>query len=108
MQVQVRIRKNFKTLIPDKWGGAIWALMFVASLVRNVVSVIDLFTGLSGAAEITIAVIEAMLGYGVLPAVVCYLFSLILVRCRRAAAAFSAAGTISCTSVCCSLPRRTS
>lgn len=79
MQVQVRIRKNFKTLIPDKWGGAIWALMFVASLVRNVVSVIDLFTGLSGAAEITIAVIEAVLGYGVLPAVVCYLFSLILV-----------------------------
>ena len=53
--------------------------MFVASLVRNVVSVIDLFTGLSGAAEITIAVIEAVLGYGVLPAVVCYLFSLILV-----------------------------
>lgn len=79
MQVQVRIRKNFKTLIPDKWSGAIWALLFVASLVRNVVTIIDLFTGLSGAAEITMAVLEAVLGYGLLPTAVCYLFSLILV-----------------------------
>ena len=38
MQVQVRVTpKKFKPIIPDKWGGAIWALLFVAAIVRNIV-----------------------------------------------------------------------
>lgn len=80
MQVQVRVRpKNFRPLIPDKWSGAIWALLFVASLVRNVVPLVDLFAEPMSAVEIAIAVLEGVLAYGVVPAVVCYVFSLILV-----------------------------
>lgn len=91
MQVQVRL-KAFKPIIPDKWGGAIWALLFVASLIRNIVSVVASFSGLEGAAEITLSVIECAIYYGVLPLLVCYVFSLILftmtarrrtVFCRR-------------------------
>lgn len=70
---------KFKTIIPDKWSWAIWALLFVASMVRNVVLVVDLFNGLSGVVEITVAVLEGLLAYGMLPTVVCYVFSLILV-----------------------------
>ena len=52
MQVQVRVTpKKFKPIIPDKWGGAIWALLFVAAIVRNIVSVIASFSGLESAAE---------------------------------------------------------
>lgn len=93
MQVQVRVTpKKFKPIIPDKWGGAIWALLFVAAIVRNIVSVIASFSGLESAAEITLCVIECALYYGVIPLLVCYVFLLVLftmsarrrtVFCRR-------------------------
>ena len=88
MQVNVRV-KTFKPLIPDKWGGLIWAVMFVAGLIRNVVPLADSFTGLSGVTEIIVQVIYCLLEYGALPMVVCYVFSLVLftMSARRRAVA---------------------
>lgn len=77
MQVNVRI-KSFKPIIPDKWGTLIWAVMFVAGLIRNVVPLVTSFIGLEKAAEITLQVIYDLLEYGALPMVVCYVFSLVL------------------------------
>ena len=91
MQMQVR-PKVFKPIIPDKWGWAIWLLMFVASMLRNIVSFIWSFDGLTQPGEITYMVIEGVLIYGMLPTVICYVFSLVLftmsvrrraVFCRR-------------------------
>ena len=88
MQVNVRV-KTFKPIIPDKWGGLIWAVMFVAGLIRNVVPLADSFAGLSGVTEIIVQVIYCLLEYGALPMVVCYVFSLVLftMSARRRAVA---------------------
>ena len=88
MQVNVKI-KSFKPIIPDKWGGLIWAVMFIAGLIRNVVSFAGSFAGLTEPAEITLQVIYCLLEYGALPMVVCYVFSLVLftMSARRRAVA---------------------
>ena len=88
MQVNVKI-KSFKPIIPDKWGGLIWAVMFIAGLIRNVVSFAGSFAGLKEPAEITLQVIYCLLEYGALPMVVCYVFSLVLftMSARRRAVA---------------------
>lgn len=77
MQVNVRI-KTFKPIISDKWGALIWAVMFVAGLIRNIVPLVGSFTGLEGPTEIAVQVIYCLLEYGALPMVVCYVFSLVL------------------------------
>ena len=93
MQVQIKIDpKAVKPVIPDKWGPAIWLLLFVASMLRNVVSVASSFSEVTEPAEITYALIMSVLADGVIPMAVCYVFSLILftmsvrrraVFCRR-------------------------
>lgn len=93
MQVQIKIDpKAVKPVIPDKWGPAIWLLLFVASMLRNVVSVASSFSEATEPAEITYALIMSVLADGVIPMAVCYVFSLILftmsvrrraVFCRR-------------------------
>lgn len=93
MQVQIKIDpKAVKPVIPDKWGPAIWLLLFVASMLRNVVSVASSFSEATEPAEITYALIMSVLADGVIPIAVCYVFSLILftmsvrrraVFCRR-------------------------
>ena len=93
MQVQIKIDpKAVKPVIPDKWGPAIWLLLFVASMLRNVVSVANSFSDATEPAEITYALIMSVLADGVIPMAVCYVFSLILftmsvrrraVFCRR-------------------------
>ena len=80
-------------IIPGKFAGLVWLVMLVASLIRNVVPIVTGFYGADSAAEITLAVIDAVLFDGVVPMLVCYVFATILATmslrrrvmcCRRA------------------------
>lgn len=62
-------------LIPAKWYGAVWALLVVASLVRNIVNIVAAVREAvpDGAAAVTLNVVVQLLFGGIIPAALCFL-----------------------------------
>lgn len=68
-----------RPLIPPKWYSAVWAVLIVCSLLRNIVSIVtnvQLVVN-DGAAQILLTLFVEVIFSGVLPAAICYFCALI-------------------------------
>lgn len=68
-----------RPLIPPKWYSAVWAVLIVCSLLRNIVSIVTniQLVANDGAAQILLTLFVEVIFSGVLPAAICYFCALI-------------------------------